>query len=76
MITLEDKPILKIIKKFDKTISLIILGETDAIVEHKNIGDMSEYIDFINKNSNDGTAFLLQLDDTQWVSLSKENWIK
>lgn len=76
MTLLEDKPIYKIIKKFDKTIPLIILGEKDAFIEHKDIGIIDEYLDFINKNSNDTTSFLLQLDETQWLTLSKENWIK
>ena len=77
MITLENKPIFRITKKFDRTISSLIIGDDkEHLAEYKNIGVLDEYVEYINKNANDESSFLLELDEKQWVCLSKEGFLK
>ena len=76
MITLEDKPIFRVTKKFDRNIPSMIIGENESLMEYKNIGIVDEYREYIEKNSTDNTIFLLELDEKQWVNLSKESFLK
>ena len=77
MITLEDKPIFRITRNFDRTIPSLIIGEDkEHLIEYKNIGIIDEYVEYINKNSNSSTSFLLQHDNAQWVNLNKEGFFK
>ena len=58
------------------TESIIIGDDKEHLAEYKNIGVLDEYVEYINKNANDESSFLLELDEKQWVCLSKEGFLK
>lgn len=74
--TIVDKPIIKITKSFDGKILTILIGDKENVTEQKDLGSINSMKDYIERNANENTTFLLQHDHAQWVNLSKENWLK
>ena len=75
--TIVDKPIIKIIRTFDRMIPLLIIGDDkEHVIEHKNIGSIDSMKEFIDKNTNEDTTFLLQHDHALWTNLTKEGFYK
>ena len=73
---LMNNPIIKITKSFDGKILTILTGESkNSVTEQKDMGSVNSIKDYIERNSNENTIFLLEHDHAQWVNLSKEGFL-
>jgi len=75
--TIIDKPIIKITKSFDgKILSILIGDDKENVTEQKDLGSVNSMKDYIDRNANENTTFLLQHDHAQWVNLGKDGFLK